>query len=190
MSCDAGFWKRPRSCPSEGVCQIWNQLKRLFLIYCIKGVFLMNVARKRVKQSQKIKFCDDCKIQDLCYLVCLVLQLYQIWRLLVYLEKRPQEWPKCKISNQVSMHIFINELQGPLPVSWIKHTKWITPVKLKLIWHVVTGNSDREPYVDGWTDTLRHTIIRQTFVGHIKGGDYADIPGDGTWKDWKTHPHD
>ena len=42
-----------------------------------------------------------------------------------------------KIINWVSMLIF-NELQGPLPVSWIGHTRWIISVKLKLIWLVVT----------------------------------------------------
>ena len=42
----------------------------------------------------KIKFCDYHKTRDFSLLVCLVLQLYQIWRL--YLEKWPQELPKCK----------------------------------------------------------------------------------------------
>ena len=41
----------------------------------------MNVARNRVKQLLKIEFYNYRKTRNLRYLVCLVLQLYQIWRL-------------------------------------------------------------------------------------------------------------
>ena len=71
-----------------------------------------------------------------------------------------------KISNWVSMHIF-NELQGPLPASWIGRTRWIISVKSKLI-RLVHGYTDREPYVIGWTDEMRLTKIQPTFVWRIK----------------------
>ena len=60
---------------------ILNELKKYFFIHHVNGAFLMNVARNRVKQSLKIEFYNYRKTRDLCYLVCLVLQLYQIWRL-------------------------------------------------------------------------------------------------------------
>ena len=66
LSCDAGFRKRPKSCPNECVSQIWNRLKKYLFIYRINGAFLMNVARKRAKQSLKIEFCDYRKTWDLC----------------------------------------------------------------------------------------------------------------------------
>ena len=43
----------------------------------------------------------------------------------------------AKISNWISMRIF-DELQDPLPVSWIRHTRWIISEILKLIRQVVT----------------------------------------------------
>ena len=72
----------------------------------------------------------------------------------------------AKISNWVSMRIF-NELWGPLPVSWIRHTRCIISVKLKLIWQVVTpveshmltdGRMDGQRHTS--MDGQRHTIIR------------------------------
>ena len=69
------------------------------------------------------------------------------------------------------MRIF-NELQGPLPVSWIGHTRCIISVKLKLI-NPASGYSFREPYVngrtdDGRTDDTHHIIIRPTLIRLIK----------------------
>ena len=43
-----------------------------------------------------------------------------------------RNYQNVKISNWVSMHIF-DELQDPLPVSWIGHTGRIISVKLKLV---------------------------------------------------------
>ena len=74
--------------------------------------------------------------------------------------------PYVKISNWVSMHIF-DDLQDPLPVSWIGHTGRIISVKLKLIWLMVTPVDRR---TDRRTDKMCHTIIRLTFFEHIKIG--------------------
>ena len=72
------------------------------------------------------------------------------------------------------MHIS-NELQGPLPISWIGCTRCIISVKFKLIRQVGTPVEshmlmDRrmDERTDGQMDDTRHTIIRPTFVGRIK----------------------
>ena len=43
-----------------------KSIKEKNFIYRINGGFLMNVARKHVKQSLKTEFCDYRKTRDLC----------------------------------------------------------------------------------------------------------------------------
>ena len=74
--------------------------------------------------------------------------------------------PNVKISNRVSMCLF-NELQGPLLVPWIRHTRWTISVKLKLILQMVSP-TESQIYVTRQTDAPCHTIIGIAFVGCMK----------------------